>query len=130
MFRPLIISALLLAFAAPASAFTAKNGMRVQPVDLQSFIVEFPSPDAETQYLCAAGDYVIRGLGLSARTRIYRASPPPRKQGQGITFTLDASKKTTMALFTEFGKDKGDGSISAGSARDIYCGIVRVFPDW
>ncbi len=129
MFRPLALAALLLAFAAPASAFIAKNGMRVHPVDAQSFIVEFPSPDAETQYLCAAGDYVIRALAMSTQTRIYRASPPPRKQGQGIIFTLDASKKTTMALFTNFGKDKGDGSISAGSARGTYCSIVRIFPD-
>lgn len=129
MFRPLLSAVLVLGFAMPASAFIAKNGMRVHPVDAQSFVVEFPSPGAETQYLCAAGDYVIRALGLSARTRIYRASPPPRKQGQGITFTLDATRKTTMGLFTEFGNNKGDGSISAGEARGTYCTIVRIFPE-
>lgn len=123
MFRPLMFAALV--FALPAEAFTAQNGMRVRPVDAQTFVVEFPSPEAETQYLCAAGDYVIRELGLPARTRIYRASPPPRKQGQGITFTLDAARQTPMGLFTRFGKDKGDESISAGEARDSYCTLLR-----
>lgn len=127
MFRPLMLAALV--FALPAEAFTAKNGMQVRPVDAQTFVVEFPSPEAETQYLCAAGDYVIRALGLPARTRIYRASPPPRKRGQGITFTLDAGRKTEMGLFTRYGTDKGDEGISAGEARDAYCTIVRFLRD-
>jgi hypothetical protein len=127
MFRPLMLAALV--FALPAEAFTAQNGMYVRPLDAQTFIVEFPSPEAETQYLCAAGDYVIRALGLTARTRIYRASPPPRKRGQGITFTLDASRKTQMGLFTRFGTDKDDEGISAGEARATYCTIVRLLRD-
>lgn len=127
MFRPLILAALV--FALPAEAFTAKNGMQVRPVDAQTFVVEFPSPEAETQYLCAAGDYVIRALGLTARTRIYRASSPPRKQGQGITFTLDAGRGTQMGLFTRFGNDKGDAGISAAEARGTYCTIVRLSND-
>ncbi len=127
MLRPLLI--LALAAATPVSAFTAKNRMTVTPVDAQTFRVEFPSPDAETQYLCAAGDYVIRALGLSASTRLYRASPPPRKQGQGITFTLDPARQTEMALFTSFGREKGDGGIAAGIARDTYCTIIRIWPD-
>jgi hypothetical protein len=129
MFRPILILALATTLAAPASAFTAKNGMRVNPMDAQTFRVEFPSPDGEVQYLCAAGDYVMRALGMSALTRIYRASPPPRKRGQGITFTLDEGKKTKMALFTSFSANKGDGGIAAGTARDVYCDIVRI-PDF
>ncbi len=130
MFRPILTFVLTATLAAPALAFTAKNGMRVHPVDAQTFIVDFPSPDAETQYLCAAGDYVMRALGMSALTRIYRASPPPRKQGQGITFTLDEGKKTTMALFTSFSANKGDGGIAAGTARGTYCNVVRLFRDF
>lgn len=130
MVRRTLFLAVALAAAAPASAFTARNGMTVTPVEGQSFTVGFPSPDAETQYLCAAGDYVIRNLGLPASTRIYRASPPPRKQGQGITFTLDAAAGTEMALFTSFGSGKGDGGISAGVARGTYCTIVRLWPDF
>ncbi len=130
MFRPILSFALIITAASPALAFTAKNGMRVQPVDAATFLVDFPSPDAETQYLCAAGDYVMRALGQSARTPIYRASPSPRKQGQGITFTLDPARKTEMALFTSFGREKGDGGIAAGTARDTYCTIVRLFRDF
>lgn len=125
MLRPILILALA-ALAAPAFAFSAKNGMRVDPVDARTFVVAFPSPEGEVQYLCAAGDYVIRGLGLSASTRIYRASPPPRKRGQGITFTLDESRKVKLGLLSAFGRDKGDGGISAGSARDNYCAIIRL----
>lgn len=128
MFRPILIAALTLGVAAPAAAFTARNGMRVEPVDARTFTVGFPSPDGETQYLCAAGDYVMRALGLPASTRIYRASPAPRRQGQGITFTLDEARKVRLALITTFGKNKGDGGISAGVARDTYCPIVRIFP--
>lgn len=125
MLRSLLCLAFLSA-GVPAVAFSARNGMRVDPIDSQTFVVEFPSPEAETQYLCAAGDYVMRALGLPGSTRIYRASPPPRKQGQGITFTLDESRKVKMALFTSFGRDKGDGGISAVSARGTYCVILRL----
>lgn len=113
--------------ASPVFAFSARNGMDVRAVDAQTFVVEFPSPYDEKQYLCAAGDYVIRALGMSALTRIYRASPPPRKQGQGITFTLDETKKVQLGLLSSFGKDKGDGGISAGNARDSYCPRIPIF---
>jgi hypothetical protein len=129
MFRPILIAVIVAAAVSPASAFTARNGMSVTPVDAQTFIVEFPSPDAETQYLCAAGDYVMGALGMSALTRIYRASPPPRKQGQGITFTLDGAAKEKLGLLTSFSADNGDGSIAAGTARDVYCTIVRILPN-
>lgn len=117
----------LVVAAQPASAFTAQNGMTVSPVDAQSFVVHFPSPDAETQYLCAAGDFVIRGLGLPSSTRVFRASAPPRRQGQGITFTLDEGRKTAMGLFSSLG-GQDDGGIGAGTARDTYCTVWRIFP--
>ena len=128
MLRPLIILALA-ALAAPAQAFTAQNGMRVEATGPQGFTVRFPSPAAETQYLCAAGDFVIRGLGLPGATRIYRSSPPPRKQGQGIAFTLDAGQKVEMALFTSLGAKDNDGGISAAVARGSYCTILRIWPE-
>lgn len=127
MFRFVSISLAVALFACPASAFWAKNGMEVSAVDARTFRVEFMSVESERQYLCAAGDYVIRALGMSARTRIFRTSPPPRKQGQGITFTLDESKKTDLGMLSSFGKNKGDGGISAGSARDNYCTRIPVW---
>lgn len=126
--RPFLILTLT-ALAAPTQAFTAQNGMRVEATGPQAFTVRFPSPDAETQYLCAAGDFVIRGLGLPGATRIYRASPPPRKQGQGIAFTLDEAQKVKMGLFTSLSAAKDDGGISAAVARGSYCTVLRIWPD-
>lgn len=126
--RPFLILALA-ALAAPAQAFTAQNGMQVDASGPQAFTVRFPSPDAETQYLCAAGDFVMRGLGLPGVTRIYRASPPPRKQGQGIAFTLDEAQKVNMGLFTSLSAAKDDGGISAAVARGSYCTILRIWPE-
>jgi hypothetical protein len=124
----LVLGAFAVALLAnPVFAFVAKNGMDVHAVDAQTFVVEFPSPYDEKQYLCAAGDYVIRALGMSARTHIFRASPAPRKRGQGITFTLDETKKVELGLLTNFSKNKGDGSISAGTARDNYCPRIPIF---
>ena len=126
--RAVMVSAGLAVLAAPVQAFYARNGMYVTPLDAETFAVEFPSYDNETQYLCAAGDYVLRALGMSALTRIYRASPPPRKQGQGIIFTLDETKKVKLGLVTNFSANKGDGGISAGTARDVYCIFMRIWP--
>jgi len=101
--------------------------MEVTPIDSQSFRVEFKSVDTETQYLCAAGDYVFRVLGMSTRTRFYRESPAPRKRGQGITFTLDESKMTDLGMISSFGKSKWDGGISAAEALGNYCLRIPVF---
>lgn len=127
MFRLVSGSLALALLAGPVFGFSARNGMDVRAIDARTFVVEFPSPEGETQYLCAAGDYVIRALGLSARTRIFRASPPPRKQGQGITFTLDETKKVDLGMLSSFGKGKTDGGISAGNARDNYCPRLPIF---
>jgi len=128
MLRPFLILALT-ALAAPVQAFTAQNGMRVEATGPQGFTVRFPSPGAETQYLCAAGDFVMRGLGLPGGTRIYRASPAPRKQGQGIAFTLDEAQKVKMGLFTSLSAAKDDGGISAAAARGSYCTVLRIWPE-
>lgn len=121
MFR-LATSALAVALlASPASAFRAKNGMEVTAVDRQTFTVQYMSVESEKQYLCAAGDYVIRALGMSARTRFFRESPAPRKRGQGITFTLDESRKTDLGMISSFSKNEWDGGLSAGEARDNDC---------
>lgn len=127
MFRLVSSSLAVALLASPASAFWAKNGMEVSPVDRQTFRVEFMSVESEKQYLCAAGDYVIRALGMSVRTRFYRESPAPRKRGQGITFTLDESRKTDLGMISSFSKNKWDGGLSAGEARDNYCLRIPVF---
>ena len=117
-----------LALSLPASAFTAQNGMVVQGGDATDFYVMYKSVPRETDYLCAAGDFLISGLGLPSNTRFYRSSPPPRKQGQGIRFTTDANRMVKMDLFTSYGKDPGDGGISAGAATGAYCQKILLFP--
>lgn len=113
--------ALVAAFAAPAFAFRAMNGLAVEPAGDQAFLVDFGDTLHKTDYLCAAADYASRGLGMPSTTRIYRQSPTPRKSGQGITFTLDPARKATMKLFTRLFSDNDDDGISVALARASYC---------
>ena len=128
MFRLVLSSLAVALLASPAFAFWAKNGMEVTPVDNNTFVVQFMSVENEKQYLCAAGDYVIRALGLSTRTRFYRESPAPRKSGEGITFTLDPARKVPMRMFNWLWVDDDDGGISVVNARSSYCFSSR--GDW
>ena len=130
--RTAIIALLALSVAAPASAFnvangfTASNGLRVYQTGPNQFTVPYQNAPRATDYLCAAGDYVILGLRLRNATRIYRESPAPRKPGKGITFTLDQSKAVPLKIVTQFGGNQ-DGGISAGSASGSYCEDLRLF---
>ncbi|MCA0271556.1 MAG: hypothetical protein LCH69_05745 [Proteobacteria bacterium] len=124
--KHVIVSIVLVAaLSSPASAFRAVNGYQVEQTGPQQFQVVYNSSRHETAYLCAAGDFVSRGLGMPSKTRIFRESPAPRKAGQGITFTLDEAKKVPMELFSSFGTKKGDGGISAGTAKSNYCLDMR-----
>ncbi|MGL4281440.1 MAG: hypothetical protein ACRCS0_13830 [Albidovulum sp.] len=116
---------LVAALSSPVCAFQAVNGYQVEQTGPQQFQVLYKSSRHETAYLCAAGDFVTRGLGMPSKTRIFRASPAPRKAGQGIAFTLDEAKKVPMQLFSSFGTKKGDGGISAGTAKSNYCLDMR-----
>ncbi len=122
--RPVLILAAL-TLAAPANAFTARNGLEARQIGSTEIEVPFRHVGIETAYWCAAGDYAVRVLKLPNATRIYRASPPPRKQGQGITFTLDPAKAADPGL-SIFGKDKS--SISLGHATGNFCSLDDVYP--
>ncbi|MDN5787962.1 hypothetical protein [Pseudorhodobacter sp.] len=124
----LIATILLFLLSLPANAFSARNGMTVLGRDGTDFTVAFDSVPRETDYLCAAGDFLIAALGLPSKTRFYRASPPPRKQGQGISFTTDPARKVKMGLFTSFGNGAQDGGISAGAATGSYCEFLMWLP--
>jgi len=124
----LIATLFLVPWAMPAHAFTAQNRMTVIGTNSTDFLVAFDFVPNETDYLCAAGDFLIRGLGLPSKTRFFRASPPPRKQGKGILFTTDPARKVKMGLFTSFSAEPDDGGISAGVAVASYCTTVPLFP--
>ena len=121
------IFAALLALASPAAAFTSSNGFLVTAQDEQSFVVHYWSGQGETHYWCAAGEYVEQALHLSSQTRIYRATPEPRKPGQGILFTLIAEDATPGAGIRNFGAGVHDGSVSAGHASGSFCSLFDDF---
>jgi len=104
--------------------FPAVNGLIVRPTGAQEFQVAFGGLVGNDDFWCAAGDYVIRGLGLAPSTRVYRTSPPPRRAGEGVDFSLSDAKATDSG-FTRFGaKDKG---MSAAAAQN-FCQIVPFLP--
>lgn len=127
--KALLIATMVLGpMASPLHAFTAQNGMTVTGINATDFLVAYDSVPRETDYLCAAGDYVVSALGLPSKTRLFRASPPPRQQGKGIIFTTDPARKVKMGLFTSFGSKPTDGGISAGAATGAYCEKFLWFP--
>lgn len=109
-----------IAIASPAAAFRGDIGLRVTKEAGSNFTVEYKSRAQLTDYWCAAGRFVTVTMGLPDRTRVYRLSPPPRKSGEGIRFTLDASLSAGETGLTTFGGPQ-DGSMSAGGAFAQFC---------
>jgi hypothetical protein len=123
----LAVAMALLPFS--AQGFTAQNGMQVQLIGQTDIAVDFRSWAADTDYWCAAGDFAARVLRVSNATRLYRASPKPRGQGQGIIFTLEPARKADGAGLSSFGAAGSDGSSSVGHAVGAYCRVLKPF-DW
>lgn len=112
-----------LSLAAPASAFTAQNGLIVQPDGQASFTVPWRGKAGPADFWCAAGDYAIRKLHLSPTALIYRASEPPRRSGEAIRFTLHAEEAASSTGLAVIGA-RGAG-LSVGHAQS-FCEIVRI----
>ena len=113
-----------LAAEAGGAGFPAVNGLTVYPSGKQEFRVAFGGLVGNDDFWCAAGDYVTRGLGLPYATRIYRTSPPPRRAGEGVDFSLSDAQAADSG-FTRFGAtDKG---MSAAAAQN-YCGLKLLVP--
>jgi hypothetical protein len=111
----------------PAAAFTAQNGMTVTQIGPTEIAVAHEARRDDTDYWCAAGDFARRVLGQPSQTRIWRATPKPRKAGQGIVFTLDPAQKAEGAGLSEFGSGPQDGSLSAGMAVGSFCRVRMPF---
>ncbi len=111
-----------LALPAPASAaFLSQNGLLVVPQGALVFDVPYrgkPSPQA---FWCAAGDYARRELRAPNGTRIYRVSPPPRRSGEGIRFSLRPSDSNGRTGLVQIG---GSGGLSVGHANAL-CAVLR-----
>ncbi|MFZ5710491.1 MAG: hypothetical protein ACOY4T_12565 [Pseudomonadota bacterium] len=106
--------------ASPAPAWTARNGLDVEPTGRPGeVVVEYDPRLIDTDFWAAAGDYVIRAMGMPASTRLYR-SATPRRRGQGYFFTINKDDGTPTSGISSFGKDRDNSSISAGHAQGAF----------
>ena len=106
-----------LSLATPAVAFTAQNGLIVEPRGTDGFKVPWRGKSGPADFWCAAGDYAIRVLHLSPTDMIYRASEPPRRAGEPIIFTLNPEEAASATgLFTLFRKG---GGLTVGHAQSL-----------
>lgn len=123
------IAILILTLPLPAAAFTAQNGMeavRTSPTDIT---VAYDPGREGTDYWCAAGDFVQRGLNLMGNTKLWQASPDTRPSGAGMVFTLSETRKHPDAGLSHFGSGPDDGSITAGMAAGSFCHVRRFYDD-
>ena len=114
---PAVVLSAVLA-ASPALAFFSQNSLVVVDEGNGTFNVPFRGKSGDPEFWCAAGDYVIRGLGMSGATRVFRLSEPPRRRGEGVRFSLNAegaASRTGIAVFTT----GPTGSISATLAQSF-----------
>lgn len=121
--RALALSALIAAatLASPALAWRASNGFVVQAIDPLHFQVNSRGRMGPSNAWCAAGDYVVKVLGLPYSTPIWRASPPPQRGGDPMLFTLVPSDRHYDTGLAQIG-NKGD-SVSAALAQQM-CWVV------
>jgi hypothetical protein len=105
-----------LARAAPAWSYVAANGLLVQADGEGTFNVPFRGLSGDTDFWCAAGDYVNNFLGMPGGTRIFRLSEPPRPRGQGIRCSLSAEGASEQSGLAIFSSDGPKGSVSASMA--------------
>lgn len=124
MFRIAAAAFLAAILAQPASAFMARNDLIVTPTAEGRFEVPYRGLSGASDFWCAAGDYVVRELGLPADTEIFRVSAPPRRSGQGIAFGLspEGATATGLALLS------GGPGVTAAHARQL-CEVPRLFAD-
>ena len=112
--KRLVFACLIALVPTAAPAWLAQNGLIVKPSP-GGFEVPYRGLSGARDFWCAAGDYVVRELGRSPDTLIYRTSSPPRRSGQGIRFSLspEGAKKPGIFLLS------GRRGVSAGMARDF-----------
>ena len=126
--RSLAVVALSLgASGADASSFRAINGFAVEAVSATAFHVPYSRDSEARQFWCAAADYAEKRLRLPPATRIYRASEPPRRSGEGITFTLDPEKAASSTGTLKFGGPKAAYRLSHARlfCNDVFFGNRR-----
>lgn len=109
--------------ATPALAFQSQNDFTVRQLDNTRFEVLPRGGLSPTDAWCAAGDFVIRALGLPRNTPIWRISEPPRPSGQSMVFSLSAEGAASSSGLATFG---GDVSISASHGESLCWASSRL----
>ena len=115
MFRFTLPLALTL-LAAPAMAYTTTQGARIEARGDGFEVLAQPGLSASMAF-CAAGSYAQNVLRLPANARIWRASAPPRRAGQGVSFTTSAEASAGKTGLFILGPD--DGSVSVAFAQSL-----------
>ena len=118
MLRATLLLSLL---STPALAFQARNDAQVDGRADQIIVASRPGL-ASSESWCAAGDFVIRGLGMASTTPVYRLTPPPRRAGESVEFSLSPAGATERLGLVRFGGTADQ--ISAGHAQAL-CRIGR-----
>ena len=118
MLRSILLFSLL---ASPAMAFEASNGLLV--IGNSDQIEVQPSPgQGASQSWCAAGEFAIRALGQPGTTPVYRVSPPPRRKGEAVSFSLSPAGASDRTGLLQLGAQ--DNTISAAHAQSL-CRVER-----
>lgn len=112
----LIVAASL---ATPASAYVTQRGQIVTPDGPDTFTVPYKGVSYATDFWCAAGQYAHDGLGLSNNQVLYRTSEPPRRSGEGISFSLRPDNQASRTGVAMFGGKASGGGMSIGAARGL-----------
>ena len=118
--KHLMILALLA--ATPAAAFQSQNNMHVTPDGPSGFEVSYRGGRAGvSDFWCAAGDYVVRGLNRPGDTKIYRTTSVPRRAGEDMRFSLSPEGAKPTGILTLIGQTN---NVTAARAR-FMCEIRR-----
>ncbi|MEM7753832.1 MAG: hypothetical protein AAF230_10480 [Pseudomonadota bacterium] len=112
--RKLLLALSIICVPTMAPAWLAPNGLVVEPRG-DGFVVPYRGLSGARDFWCAAGEYVVRELRLPPDTLIYRTSSPPRRSGQGISFSLspEGAKRSGLVLLS------GRRGVSAALAREL-----------
>lgn len=116
--KTLCAALILLGLPTSAPAWMAQNDLIVEPSP-GGFTVPYRGLSGARDFWCAAGDYVIRELDLSPDTLIFRTSSPPRRSGQGISFSLSPESAKKPGLFLLSGRRGVSASLAREFCRDL-----------
>jgi hypothetical protein len=120
-----------LATAVPAQAqqgrFLASNGLRVVGEPDGAIRVIFRSRYGDADYWCAAGEFAGIAQRQPNTTRLFRLSEPPRRSGQGISFSTDPTGAASRTGLSTFGRNAQSNSLSVGQARGLCTRVIPQF---